>query len=130
MNTKPIETGIDALRAAVDARNKAKNLSWLAKEFGISNEALLGFSLGTTNLAADKLQALTTIIYNGHAEFVPELNKLRPTNRNEPISQGSGPPPLDLSRLPTFKAGAPQAAHRPARPVKPVPKVSRPGWGE
>jgi hypothetical protein len=126
---KPIESGTDALRVAVHARNKAQNLSWLAKEIGISNEALLSFSLGTTNLATDKLQALTTIIYSGHSEFVPELNKLKATNRNEPISQGSGPPPLDRSKLPKFTGGPPPP--QTGYGSKPVPKAQpRPGWVE
>ena len=75
------------------ARNKASNITWMAKEIGVSNEALLQFSLGRSTLPVDKMQALTTIVFHGMAEFDPTLDRLRPVNTAKPVSQGSGPPP-------------------------------------
>jgi len=124
-----IDSGTDALRGAVAARNKQQNLTYLAKEIGVSNEALHSFARGTTTLAADKLQALAGMIYGGNAEFVPELDRLRSVNKVEPVSLGIHPPryvpPSDRYEVGTLTSAGPQ----PVKPtVKKVERQRKLGW--
>jgi hypothetical protein len=94
------------------------------------DDGLLQFSLGHTNLAVDKLHALTTIIFGGAAEFVPELNKLRSVNKAEPTSQGSGPPPyVPPPNQPIYAVGTLNTTGpQPVKPEKPKAELYRPGW--
>ena len=61
-------------------------MSWLAKEVGISNETLHDFACGTTALSNERLQALTEILFNGHAVFDEKLDRLRSARQAEPTT--------------------------------------------
>ena len=68
-------------------------------------------------LPTDALEALTKLIWAGHAEFVPELNLLRPTNQQEARPLGGPPPIRETMTLPTFKGGAPGPGPQPVLAV-------------
>jgi len=82
-----IVTGTDALRAADAARATKTNFAPLARDLGISSEALHGFSTGQTSLPPDVLKALASQLWGGHVEFT-EPKTITP------------PPPIDPESLP------------------------------
>ena len=82
-----IVTGTDALRAAVAARATKTNFAPLARDLGISSEALHGFPTGQTSLPPDVLKALASQLWGGHVEFT-EPKTITP------------PPPIDPELLP------------------------------
>jgi hypothetical protein len=101
-----IRTGIDAIRQALRARKL--NFSNLARDLHLPTAQFEAFMDGGP-LPTDALEALTKLIWAGHAEFVPELNLLRPANRQEARPLG-GPPPITETMtlpktMPKFTAG-------------------------
>jgi hypothetical protein len=127
MTAPVITTGTDVLRSAVAARNKSTNLSWVAKEIGVANEALGDFAAGTKNLPAEKLKALCEIIFNGHAIFDEAANLLRPKLQQEPTTLCTAyPDAMAGMTLPTFQGGPPKL-YPPAKNEQPK-AGPRPGW--
>jgi hypothetical protein len=101
-----IKTGTDAIRQALRARRL--NLANLARDLHLANAPVDAFMDGGT-LPPDALEALTRMIWAGHAEFDAELNLIRPANRQEPRPLG-GPPPITETMtlpktMPKFTAG-------------------------
>jgi hypothetical protein len=88
------------LRKAVTAHDRKNNLSTLARDLGISNEALYSFAIGSTTLAADRLQVLAFHLWGGNTEFNPECNLLRPARKAAPRPLGNHPPPITHRQSP------------------------------
>ena len=109
-----IRTGIDAIRQALRARKL--NFSNLARDLHLPTAQFEAFMDGGP-LPTDALEALTKLIWAGHAEFVPELNLLRPTNQQEARPLGGPPPIRETMTLPTFKGGAPGPGPQPVLAV-------------
>ena len=121
-----IETGTDVLRQVLVARHMGR--ASLARDLGVSNEALHNFANGKGTLPPAVLQALALDWSGGNIIYDPAIDRLRPANKIEPRSLGSGPPPItEMMTLPTFKGGpAPAQTGYPP----PKPKARRPGWVE
>ena len=114
MNTN--DSGTEAIRQALYARNKRFNLANLARDMGIASDALV---------------KLTTYVWGGAFEYDAATDRLRPTNRQEPKTLGRGAPPIDPAKLPTFPRwdeAQPLRAPVPADPVTQPEKQKRPGW--
>ena len=62
--------------------------SLLARDLGLSTDALDNFASGKSTLPPDKLQALARVFWHGHAEFDPGLDLLRNAVKQEPRSLG------------------------------------------
>ena len=75
-----------------------------------------------STLPVDKMQALTTIVFHGMAQFDPTLDRLRPVNTAEPVSQGSRPPPYaPPPNQPKYEVGTlTRIGPQPVKPGKPV----------
>ena len=126
-------TATDLLRKAVLRRSKSHNIAHMARELGVSNEALYGFAIGQSNLQPDVLRTLTVEIFHGHAVFDPEIDRLRPAIKQDPIPLGVAPPAGSIRKtLPYFQDGSrPASGPRPEKPQpKPPSKVRREGWVE
>jgi hypothetical protein len=121
-----IKTGTDALRSALRARKF--NLAARAHDMGMRKDLLEAFLAGSTTLTPRQLATLTTELFGGHAVYDPAIDRLRPTRQQPPLPLGSGPPPLDASKLPTFTGGPPPP--QTGYGFKPVPKAKRAGWVE
>ena len=106
-----ITTGTDAIRQMLRVRNKRINLASLARELGISSDTLHAFIDGKRSLPIPVLQDLTKKLWNGHAVYDPEVDRLRPA-RQEPAKPLGVLPSLTIP-LPTYTAGPAQAAPRP-----------------
>ena len=106
-----IITGTDAIRQMLRVRNKRMNLASLARELGISSDMLDAFIDGKRSLPIPVLQDLTKKLWNGHAVYDPEVDRLRPA-RQEPAKPLGVLPSLTIP-LPTYTAGPAQTAHRP-----------------
>ena len=107
------------------------NTASLGRDLGISGAELDAWLAERLKLSADDGQADARFLFP-HAEFVPELDKLRSAaSRNEPKPMGSPPPPITESlKLPVYQAGPAQAAPRPLKDCRPVTAAPRPGWAE
>ena len=77
-----ITTGTDVIRQMLRVLNKKMNLAILARDLGISSDALQAFIDGQRSLPIPVLQGLTKKLW-GHAVYDPELDRLRPA-RQEP----------------------------------------------
>ena len=75
-------------------------------------------------LATDVLKALAKVLWGGNVEFVPEIDRLRPANKQPPKPLGIRPPPIDEDKLPTYESGP---APRQTGYEKPKPKQKRAG---
>ena len=123
--TAPAVTGRDVLRAGLLSRKMG--LAAVARELGLSADALESFAHGTRELPADKLNAIAGFIFGGHVEFDATTDLLRPTNRAEPQAFYTVRPPtfaemkIDQSHL------APRVVPKPTTPFQPA-KINRPGW--
>jgi hypothetical protein len=129
MNTN--DSGTEAIRQALYARNKRFNLANLARDMGIASDALETFIFGKALLSTDALVKLTTYVWGGAFEYDAATDRLRPTNRQEPKTLGRGAPPIDPAKLPTFPRwdeAQPLRAPVPADPVTQPEKQKRPGW--
>jgi hypothetical protein len=127
---EPVVTGTDILRQTVAHRSKSPHaLTAIAREIdGLGTAALEAFAHGKANLAADKLQALTKVLYGGHAELCPDTNMLRSANKTPArsmrgaYSEPYAPPPNHV--VPSNVAGS----HSITLPQQPELKKTRPGW--
>ena len=90
--TEPIVTGTDLLRAKLKAWGRKTNLSQIAQDVGTSTSDLEAFANGEDKLKTEVLQKLTTMLFS-NAEFVPELDRMRVANRQEPKLLGIPPEP-------------------------------------
>ena len=106
-----ITTGTDAIRQMLRVRNKKINLASLARDVGISSDALQAFIDGKRSLPIPVLQGLTKVLWNGDAVYDPEVDRLRPA-RQEPAKPLGVLPSLTLP-LPTYTAGPAQGGPRP-----------------
>ena len=106
-----ITTGTDAIRQMLRVRNKKINLAILARDLGISSDALQAFIDGKRSLPIPVLQGLTKVLWNGHAVYDPEVDRLRPA-RQEPAKPLGVLPSLTIP-LPTYTAGPAQGGPRP-----------------
>jgi hypothetical protein len=100
----------------------------VGKELGVPNEHFEAFGRGTQTLTPQVLCALAKYLFGGHAQYDPNLDRLRPAAKQESTPLGIRPPPLDVSKLPKFTGGPPPAQL--GYGSKPQPKASRPGWVE
>jgi hypothetical protein len=122
----PPVTGSDVLRQAV--RGRKMGLAVLAKELHLAAYELEAFVAGG-DLPADKLSAIAREVFGGHAQFDPEIDRLRPVNRAEPKAFCTAKPPsvsemnLDRSHLKPRALPKTTAKPQPAQP-------KRPGWAE
>jgi plasmid maintenance system antidote protein VapI len=96
-------TGTEVLRNAMKARKKSSAV--VARELGIPADHMANFIAGTRTLAPDTLCTLATYLFNGSAEFVPALDKLRSTNTA---------PAQTMAAIPS--AGQPPSINRPRYP--------------
>ena len=115
-------TGTDLLRKAA--------LSWsvafaqIARDLKIPIDDLNSFSRGG-RLPPDTLKALARFFFQGTVEFDPAIDRLRSTNKQEPVTMGHGPDPyVPPKNAPKIYTGPPPLYP----PRKPEPKVPRPGW--
>ena len=106
-----ITTGTDAIRQMLRVRIKKMNLAILARDLGISSDALQAFIDGKRSLPIPVLQELTKILWNGDAVYDPEVDRLRPA-RQEPAKPLGVLPSLTIP-LPTYTAGPAQGGPRP-----------------
>ena len=83
----------------------------LARDLGISSDMLDAFIDGKRSLPIPVLQGLTKELWNGHAVYDPEVDRLRPA-RQEPAKPLGVLPSLTIP-LPTFTAGPAQGGPRP-----------------
>ena len=123
-----IKTGTDAIRTAVANRARKGHLTPLARDAGVGTAALDSFGRGEGKLPPETLKALARELLD--AVFDAEADRLRPIKKLEPRSLGIRPPPIDPETLPTFKFGPADRGPQPVNPVRPTPKVPRPGWVE
>ena len=107
----------NALRAAVAARATKTNFAPLARDLGISSEALHGFSTGQTSLPPDVLKALASQLWGGHVEFT-EPKTITP------------PPPIDPESLPDRWQPWKTSGLVMPEQLRPPPPPPRPGWVE
>jgi len=107
-----ITTGTDAIRQMLRVRIKTMNLAILARDLGISSDALQAFIDGKRSLPIPVLQDLTKVLWNGDAVYDPETDRLRPA-RERPARPLGGMPSLTIP-LPTYTVG-------PAQQVGPQP---------
>ena len=75
-------------------------------------------------LAPNALRALTKLLFHGNAIWDEKLDRLKSAHTRQPVSLGSGPPPLDPATLPKFKGGPPGPGPQPVTPPKVEPKKS------
>ena len=107
-----ITTGTDAIRQMLRVRNKKINLASLARDLGISSDMLDTFIDGKRSLPIPVLQDLTKVLWNGHAVYDPEVDRLRPA-RQEPAKPLGVLPSLTLPS--TFKSpNRPRAGRTPS----------------
>ena len=106
-----ITTGTDAIRQKLRVLNKKMNLAILARDLGISSDMLDTFIDGQRSLPIPVLQGLTKVLWNGHAVYDPEVDRLRPA-RQEPAKPLGVLPSLTIP-LPTYTAGPAQGGPRP-----------------
>jgi hypothetical protein len=121
-------TGTMVLQQAVHARGKSQNLGYLARDLGVSAEALYAFGQGQGTLPDDVLAALTKEMFHGHASYDPAINKLRPAVKQ--VAQPLGIAPAPVQPQPNkFKGGPPPA--QPGYGGAPAAKPPRlPGWAD
>src|SRR6476620_2595136 len=108
-----ITTVTDAIRQRLRVRIKKMNLAILSRDLGISSDALQAFIDGKRSLPIPVLQGLTKVLWNGHAVYDPEVDRLRPA-RQEPAKPLGVMPSLTLP-LPTFTAGPAQGGPQPVK---------------
>ena len=108
-----IATGTDVIREMLRVRNKRTNLAILARDLGISSDTLHAFIDGKRSLPIPVLQGLTKELWNGHAVYDPEVDRLRPALQ-EPAKPLGALPSLTIP-LPTFTAGPAQGGLRPVK---------------
>jgi hypothetical protein len=126
-----VVTGRDAIRQLLKARLRKGSSAILARDLGISGEALLGYADGRVSLPTSVLKALTLDLFHGSAAYDDAADRLVPVN-TEVKSIGVPPPPFD----PTADADPypPRQVPRPGPPPMfpacktTLPKKSRPGW--
>ena len=121
-------TGTDLLRKATLAWSSA--LAQIARDLRIPLDDLDAFKRGKGQLKPDALKALARHYFGGNVEFDPAINRLRSSNKQEPISMGRGPDPyVPPPNAPKFQGGPPPPAPGYCVPTPPKAKV-RPGWAE
>ena len=76
--SEAITTGTDLIRQMLRARNKRTNFAILARDLGISSDTLHAFIDAKRSLPIPVLQGLTKELWNGHAVYDPEVDRLRP----------------------------------------------------
>jgi hypothetical protein len=84
------------LREGVAVHIKRVHYSWLAKELGVSGDALIAFAAGG-ELPAATLQKLARELFAGHAMWDAELDLLKAVN-SEVKPLGTAPEPHDPER--------------------------------
>src|SRR6478736_1447302 len=109
--SEEVITGTDAIRQKLRVLNKKINLASLARDLGISSDMLDTFIDGQRSLPIPVLQGLTKVLWNGHAVYDPEVDRLRPA-RQEPAKPQGVMPSLTIP-LPTYTAGPAQGGPRP-----------------
>lgn len=123
-------TGRDVLRQAL--RSRKLGLATIARELGISADALEAFVAGSKDLPVDALNRVTAEIFGGHTEFNPETGLLQSANRTPPIAIGIRPEPFDPKSRPPVAIN--RGGHVPFAPVKgakPQPAwPRRAGWAD
>jgi hypothetical protein len=117
------------LREFVDVRIRRKFYSGLARDLGISGEALINFAAGG-ELQVATLQKLATEMTNGHGRYDADLDLLRPVNAEvKPL--GKAPAPFDPER-PVYpeSIGAWTVGKLGDLPKSPqaMPPGKKPGW--
>jgi hypothetical protein len=113
------ESGTDVIRAALQAHSHSSlNLGVVARDLGVSTEALTAFLDGRLTPSADTLQALTKILFHNHAVLDSQRNVLRPAMQEPVKSIGLAPAPV--ARKPVGHTGAP--------PLYPPTGNKKPAW--
>ena len=108
-----IATGTDVIREMLRVRNKRTNFAILARDLGLSSNTLDAFIDAKRSLPIPVLQGLTKELWNGHAVYDPEVDRLRPALQ-EPAKPLGALPSLTIP-LPTFTAGPAQGGLRPVK---------------
>jgi hypothetical protein len=130
-----IETGTDAIRAALYARSRKANIlgTW-AHDLGVPATTLEAFVSGHAGLAPEVLKALAGILF-GNATWDPAIDRLTPITRME-AKPGPIPPPAwdpKAAHYPPVFNPEIARAHQgslasPSTPLPTTPKPKRPGW--
>ena len=118
-------TGTDNIRAALNARMIKNNTANMARDLGITSEALDAFARGTTTLPNDKLQTLTLDLWHGFLVYDPERDVLMPAKKDPPRSLGIVPDPIKTEQV-QYLVGQPQ--HGIGIQLPQVKPNKRPGW--
>lgn len=121
-----IVTGTDAIRQTMRSWAVKLSTASLAQDLGISAADLDGFVAGTRLLPADVLTKLVKILFQGHAIYDQEIDRLRMAPGPEPTSMGVPPdryvPPANAPR---YEAGGAPNLYPASKPQQ---KPTRPGW--
>jgi hypothetical protein len=122
MSDKPV-TGTDAIRSALRARKLSRAL--IARDIGVPSDDLETFANSSSaKLAPEILQRLASHLFAGSAEYLPELDRLRSTNRAEPLPMGIAPAPFVPTPGPVHAGPVAAQTGYP----QPSPPKTRPGW--
>jgi hypothetical protein len=124
------ETGTDVIRAALHAHSRSSlNLGIVARDLGVSAEALMGFIDHRMTPSADVMQALTKILFHNMAEFDSQHNVLKPVYHEPPKTLGAARPASSvLASLPLSPTGPPPLRKTPIPPGEVRPAVKGHGW--
>lgn len=124
----PETSGVDVLRRTLRAwSNKSAVLIAVARDVdGVGLEKLDSFMHGKTDLSAEILQRLTTVMYGGHAVFDPESGMLKSAYADRPTLSYTVPepyrPPAD------FVIARPTIGPQPIMPPAAKTTTKRDGW--
>jgi hypothetical protein len=124
-------TGRDVLREFVDVRIRRKSYGNLARDIGVSGDALIAFA-GGGDLPVAMLAKLATEMTNGHGRYDPKLDRLVPV-QSEVKALGVAPPPHDPERPGLYPESIGpwtrgKLGDLPPSPQTPAPSAKKPGW--